>query len=441
MPETRTWAVVKREFGESVRTKTFIIGTLFGPVLIVALIVLPMLLADEAGGERSLAVIDASGQDLGEAVAAVLPQREAAAEPAGDGGAAAAVAADDRRVYELEMHAVSPDEAEPLREHVRRRVAADELHGYIWIPAGAADSATVLYEGKNATNFGEMAEVRAAVRTAVREHRLNELGIDPGRVALALRPVGFEARKSGEGTASGGAEATFLLAYMLGFAIYMVVILYGQAVMRGVLEEKRDRIIEIMVSSIRATQLLVGKVLGIGAASLVQVAIWVGFAALALTQGEAVAASLGGSLPELPDVPLRVGVVFLLFFTGGFLLYSIIYAAVGAIVTSDQEAQQLQFIVLAPLLAAIVLMMPVLTNPGGQTATITSLIPLTSPVLMPMRAAMTEVPAAEVAAGTALLLLTSLASLWVAAKIYRIGMLATGKRPSVAELWRWVRTA
>src|SRR5690606_17863334 len=140
------------------------------------------------------------------------------------------------------------------------------------------------------------------------------------------------------------------LTYIVGFLVYMAVILYGTAAMRSVLEEKRDRVVEVVMSSIRAEELMVGKVLGIGASGLLQILIWIGFAACLLTNGDALADRLGGgAMPELPDVPLSVGGVFLFFFFGGFFLYSGIYAAMGAIATTDQEAQQLQWPVFMPL--------------------------------------------------------------------------------------------
>lgn len=428
---SRTWAVIKREFAASVRTKTFVFGTLFGPVLMVGLILLPMVFEGDRGGERSIAIVDATGRGIGESVERLLPGGlEDAAEP-------------DATLRRYDIDVVRPHVrgADALRAEFRERVEADRLHGVLWLPPGLLESASAVYEGENATSRSEMAELRTAVQAAVRQDRLAQAGVDPLRVTGALGPVTFEARQTGEGATSGTAESAVLLAFILGFAIYMVVIIYGQAVMRGVLEEKRDRIIEVMISSIRAPQLLLGKVLGIGGAGLLQVAIWVGFAAVVLTQGDAIAALIGRPMPELPDVPAHIGVSFVAFFTGGFFLYSVLYAGVGAIVTTHQEAQQLAFPVLAPLIAAIAIMSAVAGDPGGQAAVIGSLIPFTAPVIMPMRIALMEVPALELAASGLLLAAAGALLLWVAAKIYRIGMLATGKRPGLREVWRWIRTA
>ena len=186
---------------------------------------------------------------------------------------------------------------------------------------------------------------------------------------------------------------------------------------------------------------MLGKILGIGGAGLLQVMIWTVFAALALLFGDTVAAAIGLNLPPLPDVPARVAVIFLVFFTAGFFLYAGIYAVLGAVATSDQETRQLQFPVLLLLILTLVAVVPILNDPAGRVAVVGSLIPFCAPILMPMRAVLTEVPITELAASLALLVVTGLVAAWLGAKIYRIGILSTGRRPTLAEVWRWVRTA
>lgn len=186
---------------------------------------------------------------------------------------------------------------------------------------------------------------------------------------------------------------------------------------------------------------MLGKILGIGGAGLLQVLIWTVFAALALRFGDSLAAAIGLKLPPLPDVPARVAVIFLAFFTTGFFLYAAIYAVLGAIATSDQETRQLQFPVVLLLVLTIVAVMPILNDPAGRVAVVGSLIPFCAPILMPMRAALMEVPVTELAASLALLVVAGLVAAWLGAKVYRIGILSTGRRPTLAEVWRWVRAA
>lgn len=425
---SRLWPVVKREFNEMVRTKAFVIGTVLGPVLIVGLFALQIIMAMAGGGERTIAIVSEADEALAQQIAAAL------------GTDRTTIDGEARSRFLVETHVTGGGDAEALREELLERIEADELDGYLWLPAGIVDGETALYEGRNATNFGDMERIRAAVQTTVQGVRLRIAGIDQAQVAQALSPVAFEARKTGDKAATGTPEALIMLTYILGLAVYMVIILYGNSVLRGVLEEKRDRVVEVIISSIRADQLMTGKVIGIGAAGVLQIAIWILFAALALTKGDGIAARFGGTLPELPAVPASVGGVFLFFFLAGFLLYAGLYAAMGAIATNDQEAQQLQMPVIMLLVVGISMMAPVLNDPSGQIAVIASLVPFTAPIVMPMRAAISEIPLSQLAGSAVIVIGTALAVLWLGARIYRIGILATGKRASVGEVWRWLRT-
>ncbi len=426
---SRLWPVVKREFSEMVRTKAFVIGTVLGPVLIIGLFALQIAMAGAGNRERAIAIVGEADEALIEQVAAALQADRIT------------VGGESRSRFIVETHTTDAGNADALRGELIERIEADELDGYLWLPATVIDGAAALYEGKNATNLGDMERIRAAVQVTVQGVRLRTAGIDQTRVAQALQPVAFEARKTGEKAATGTPAALMVLTYILGFAVYMIVIFYGNAVLRGVLEEKRDRVVEVIVSSIRADQLLTGKVIGIGAAGILQIAIWIAFSTLALTRGDEIAAHLGGSLPELPAVPISVAGIFLLYFLVGFILYAGIYAAMGAIATTDQEAQQLQLPVIMLLVVALSAMAPVLNDPAGPVAVAASLVPFTAPIVMPMRAAISEIPLPQLIGSVVILILTAIAVLWLAARIYRIGIFATGKRATPREVWRWLREA
>jgi ABC-2 type transport system permease protein len=423
----RAWAVVKREFNAMVRTKAFLLGTLLGPLAIVAVFGLQFLFMRGGGGERSVAVADASAEALGEQVALTL------GVPVRAGG--------EGLRFRTELVPARGRSLEEVRHELAPRVATGELDGYLYLPPGTTAGDRVHYEGRNAAALGDIQAIEGSVQRAVQQRRLVDAGIDPARVDAALARVPFDARRTGERGGTGAAGPLLVLAYLMGFISYLVVILYGNAVMRGVLEEKRDRIVEIIVSSINARRLMLGKVVGIGAAGLLQVAIWIGFAALLLTFGDTITAALGLPPVTMPAIPAAVGITFLAFFAAGYFLYASLYAMMGAIATSDQEAQQLQFPIIMLMIIAISMMGAIITDPNGTPATVGSLVPFTSPIVMPMRAVLTEVPLAEALGGLALLVLTGLVAVWFGGKIYRIGILSTGKKPSMRELARWLRTA
>ena len=430
---SKTWAVFKREFSEQVRTKTFIIGTLFGPIAILALMFLPLLfLKAGGGGERTIVIADATGTGLGEEVRAMLAvpvlAQTNAEVPVGPG------------VYHTETMTIDAAQWDTTQAQLEQRLTDEAIDGYLYLPPDVEGDAEATYVGKTIGMMTE-AEIRRAVQTPVQRRRLAQAGIDQAVVAQAMRPVPVLSRKQGQDEAARP-ESLFMFAQILAFSIYMVTILYGQAVLRGVMEEKRDKIVEVVLSSMRASKLMLGKIFGIGSAGLVQMAIWTIFGIVAMTYGadflRARGIQVGGVMPDLGPM---VAVAFLIYFFGGFLVYSSLFAAVGSVATTDQEAQQLSFIPLLPLIIGLFTMFSGLADPENAVFRIASLIPFTAPMVMPVRVAMTPVPPLEFALSVALLILTVAGTTWLAGKIYSIGILATGKRPTMGEVWRWIRTA
>jgi len=287
-------------------------------------------------------------------------------------------------------------------------------------------------------------DIGVAVTSVVQQERLQGSGLTPAQVAQLVRDVDVQAaRISGDGEEGGNMFATLITAYVLMFLFLQIITLYGQNAMRSVLEEKNNRIVEVIVSSVRPAQLMAGKVLGLASVALLQITIWAGFGLLVSSQSGMLTKRFGMSAGAFSALQLEphVWAVLLVFFTLGFVLYAAMYAAAGAAVTSEQEAQQLTLPMMLPLFVPVMFIMPILTDPLGSTARTFSLIPLTSPLVMPMRAVATDVPLAEVAASLALLALGTALVVWLAGKIYRVGILSTGKKPTFRELVRWLRMA
>jgi ABC-2 type transport system permease protein len=286
-----------------------------------------------------------------------------------------------------------------------------------------------------------MRDLRSAGTRAVQSERLKTAGISAQAVAALIAPVNVdEAKITSRGEERGGALSTFLAAYVVAFLIYVMTTLYGVAVMRSVLEEKTNRIAEVLMSTIRASHLVFGKIVGVGSAAVTQVIIWAAILTLFVTQSHRLGDRF--ALPDSIMQALRVepltGVLLFLFFLLGFFLYASVFATVGASVTSEQEAQSVQFIALLPLISPLLFLESILNAPLGRTATTLGLIPFTAPIAMPMRMASSPVPPIEIAVSLVLLACAIAVVAWIAGKIYRVGILSTGKRPTLAELGRWV---
>jgi ABC-2 type transport system permease protein len=288
-----------------------------------------------------------------------------------------------------------------------------------------------------------MAMLEAGARQAVMTERLMRRGVDPGVVQESQARISLQTlRISKRGATGETGEATFALAYIIGFVMYMAIFLYSVNVMRSVLEEKQTRIIEVLVSSLRPFQLMLGKVAGVGAVGLLQMAVW-GAAAAALIRYRAavfalfkVPAAVAAGI-RLPAIGAGMVILVLAYFVLGYLLYSAMFAVVGAIVNTDSEAQQAQMPVVMLLVAGIIMFPPVLAEPAGTLATVMGLIPFFSPIIMPIRYAASDVPVGELATSVGLLAVVVIGVVWVAARIYRVGILMYGKRPGLRELVRW----
>ncbi|CAN5895270.1 ABC transporter permease [soil metagenome] len=419
------WIVIQREFLERVRTKSFVLGTILLPLFVAGVVILPAMLRP-SGGERTLVVVDEAPAGVADRMIEVLSARRAAA---------------DETTFTVERVA---GPVEGVREQLNARVLAEEIDGYVWLPADVVERGSVVYRARDVGSIGVNREVQRAATDAVRAVRLRESGIAPAQIAALVQPVELEtARITRRGEEGAGEMATLGFSYIVGFLIYMMIILYGQNVMRSVLEEKTNRIVEVIISSMKASHLVAGKLLGVCAVAVLQVAIWMLFMVGVVTQSNLLERRLGIPVDALRAVSIEplVGLALIGFFLLGFLLFGALFAAVGAAVSSEQEAQQMVAVVLVPLFVPLLFMFPVLTDPMGTTATTLGMIPFTAPMVMPMRMGATAIPAAQILGSLALLALTVLLVTWMVGKVYRVGILSTGKRPTLRELGRWLRTA
>jgi ABC-2 type transport system permease protein len=254
-------------------------------------------------------------------------------------------------------------------------------------------------------------------------------------VTLVMLPLILGGRSAHRASAAPPAlVSAALVASMMVLVLFMSVLSWGVMVMRGVLEEKSARVTEVMLCSASADELMSGKIAGIGAAGLTQVAVWIAFAAVAIADSPGARAAFGALHSGTEALA-----AFVIFYLLGYALYSAIFAAMGAAFNSVDEAQQYTFVALLPLLAATVLMTPVLTAPHSTLSIVSSMIPFVSPVLMFARIAIAEVPAWQVILCVLLLAITVAAAIVVCARIYRVGILMYGKRPTAREMMRWLR--
>ena len=429
--------IIGREFNERVRKKSFILTTLLTPLLIVGLMVAPMLIMSYSEGEeKRIVVIDDSG-----IIAPYLQSNdEVRFEP---------------------MSITVEDARKVFKEHFAvLHIGKDVVNNPAEVRMYTNESASIMLEENIAT----------IIEKAIESERLKAHNIEnlPQILAsikadVALQSLKNESSSGTEEIKSSSSAVATVIAYVLSFMLYMFLIIYGAMVMQSVIEEKNNRVLEVLVSSVRPFEMMLGKILGVALVAVLQIVIWialiacVGFFVIPLLipedissmlemmrQGVAIEAGadigLLQAIMTLTDVQY-LGTIFaslLLFVVGGFLLYAALFAAVGSAVDNVQDAQQLQLPITMPIILSLLIMITVINDPTSKVAFWCSMIPFTSPIVMMARIPY-EIPMWEIITSLVLLYATFIGAVWLASKIYRVGILIHGKKPTFKELYRWIR--
>jgi ABC-2 type transport system permease protein len=425
--------VARREYLQRVQSKGFWIGTVLFPLFAVAMTVLPSIFLARTKTSQQVIVVDETGR--------VAPQllREQP-EPKSSNPL--------RRNDEMEkrisrvqfvVEPATPDR-KAQDDSLAKRVLAKEVDAWIRITPGVLTGDPVEYHGRSVSNFMTQSALERRLTEAVRRVRLADAGLDPDRIGDLSKQVDLKTiRVSKEGSRAEGGAGGFFAAYILFFMLFLAILIWGQQVMNGVLEEKGTRVMEVLVSAVKPFELMMGKLSGICLVGLTQFAIWL--LTLVVLSAPGVVAALG-TLPDefkLPSLAPSSALHFLFFFVMGFMVYASFYAALGAAFNNLQEAQQVAG-TLSILFAIPAIVMPMVINsPSSSTSTVMSLIPLFTPILMPLRIFVETPPLWQIAIGYVLTIGFLLLMVWFSSRIYRVGILMYGKKPTIPELLRWVR--
>lgn len=429
--------IIGREFNERVRKKSFIITTLLMPVLMIALMVAPALIMEYSqGDEKQIAVIDESGL--------VAPQLES-----------------DETIRFVPIERTLEEARQQMGDYFAvLHIGSDILErGAVQLYANASTSLTL--ESGITSQLNSILE-----REKLKRYEIRNLEEIMAEVDTHVQLQTFRNDKSDKEQSGSSSAVATALGYILGFVLYMFLLLYGSMVMQSVIEEKNNRVLEVMVSSVRPFELMMGKILGVASVAVLQVVIWgvliVGVSALvvpqllpsdvmaaaeAMQQGGTEAVAMADLDPEMLQAVTAmtdtgyISTIFgclVLFILGGFLLYSAMFAAIGSAVDNVQDAQQLQTPVTLPIILALLMMLAVINDPNSSVAFWFSIIPLTSPIVMMARIPY-DIPMWEIGLSLVVLYASFVVMVWLAAKVYRVGIFMYGKKPTLKELWKWMR--
>ncbi len=430
-----TSIIIRREYMERVTKKSFIITTLLVPVVMLVLSVLPAaIMMFATGSTKYVAVVDDSGL--------VLPALH--------------------DTDEVKFFAATGSQSETL--------ANDSLYGMLIVDANVMQRPSVRLITPNAASLPVESAIRDQVSKIIEDEKLKAYNIDNiDQILESIKTdVSVQTIRT-DADEEEGENQSAMVAAMLGgglnFLLYMFLLLYGAMVMNSIVEEKTNRVLEIVVSSIKPQALMLGKIIGVGLVAITQMVIWVAIMAVisttlipmlipadmmaesqALASGQIDAASTMNDADLLMAINvlsdggflLKVLGLLILFLVGGYMLFAAIFAAIGASVDNLQDASQLQLIGMAPIMVGIFSSMAVVNDPNSTFAVIMSIFPLTSPMVMMTRVPF-GVPGWQLLLSLALLALSILFMVWVAAKIYRVGIFMYGQKPTIATLYRWAR--
>ncbi|MFP4529219.1 MAG: ABC transporter permease [Candidatus Kapaibacterium sp.] len=425
---SKIMTIIRHEYLIRVRSKGFIIGTLLGPlglIVMVGIIAFTTYLTIHEEENKQIAIKDQSGL-----VAQGVVERDA-------------------QKYYI---------SDKTESELRQSVLEGKIDGYILIPADILQNGEFMLYGSGGGGLNFTSSIESDIGRVVRHQRMLEAGVNQDVVDLVNKRVEIMAHKvTEEGTEKDYSEAFSGLGYVLGLVIYGMMFIYGGMVLRGVIEEKSNRIIEVIASSARPFEIMTGKVVGIGAIGLTQVLIWIIMAGVvfmaagpiinSIVTPDQMAASMPGAQAgieqpqafEMPSISPWLAVGFVFYFLFGYFIYATLFAAVGSAVDQESDAQQLQWPVTIPIIIPMLFLAPIMNNPDGTLAVVMSLIPFFSPILMILRIAATNVPVWQIALSVVLMVGTFFGSVWVAARIYRIGILMYGKKPDLKDLLKWAR--
>jgi ABC-2 type transport system permease protein len=344
------------------------------------------------------------------------------------------------RLFNLVPEPANGRSREDLNRELGTRVAAGDLAGFFLVPADAVEGGEVAFGATSVSDFQRNESIHTSLNEAVREVRISRTKLDPVEVKAVLKPIPMSTFKVGEkGDVKKDSGTTFMLAYAVGLALYVILAIYGGMMLRAALEEKTSRSAEVMVATIRASTLMAGKIIGIGLVGLTQVSIWA--ILIVLFSSSSAAFMPAGSREILAEIGITpvMGIFFAVYFLLGFLFYAALFGAVGAMVSSETEAQQAQWPLMIPLFVSFIFMTMALRDPNGLLVRIFSLIPLFSPIVMMVRICIVTPPWWEIGLSVVLLLLSIWGAMWIAGRIFRVGLLMYGKRPTLPELVKWIR--
>jgi len=425
--------IAKREYLERVRTRSFLTMTLFIPLLMFGVTAVPTMLANRKSNETKHMVVVTVDRGTGEMIRSRIEQRQEAEKSADKteiklGGKKELPPAN----FSVE---VSTNTSEAERAALKEKVKTKQLDAFLWATPDAIKAGKLDFVSNDVSSFIENGVLNETVNEALHRSALKSRGLKDDEIESSLQSVEI-APQSPQGKGAPDPRTMFYATLGMVMVMYVTVLLYGVNVMRSILEEKTSRIMEVMLSTASAKDMMAGKILGVGAVGLTQVGIW------ALTAGIFSSGALVATAGIIKGVlSIKLLLYFGVFFLLGYVLYSTLCAAVGSMVNSEQEAQQMQILVMMPLILSVIFIVNIFQHPSSPIAIFGSLFPFTAPLVMFARIALQSAPWQQIWISIAIMVATIYGMVVLCGRIYRVGILMYGKKPNLPEIVKWIKYA
>lgn len=448
------WAVTKREYKKVVFTWTFLIGTLLAPLMASMFAIVPMIIFSIKGEVQRIVLVDLSENKK---VATRLKENLSPAkisEKAKEAAKESFRNMDASQEEKMRSGATQLGESfafvdynadeksiEQIRRELNGQIQEKQIDAYLIIPQNF-DAPETKFEffSRNTGDFITNSSLEDALNDAVRSERLARANISEDRLRELSQHVSFDKTKVSEKGEEKDGEGKFAAAFIIGLLIYITLAIYGQAIMGAVVEEKETRIAEILFSSARPFELMMGKLVGVGLAGLTQLSIWLFSAIILFVFGMTAISSMGIPL-SMPNITVLSIIYFLIFFLLGFFIYATIFALIGSMVTTVQEGGQFAMIPVIILLMGFYCIFPIVRDPNSTFAFWVSVAPFLATITMPVRIAFETPPVWQIGLSILFNIAAILGLVWLASRVYRVGMLMYGKRATIPEALKWIRQA
>jgi ABC-2 type transport system permease protein len=442
-------AVVRHEYRKVVLRWAFLIGTFLFPVLAAGFGLVPALIFSMKSEVTRIAVVDPSGQILPRlrdnlSADAISQQVQEAAKGAvkdmntSQQDRMKKGAQQTASGFAIKDYDAGGKTRESIREDLVNKIKEGSIDAYLIIPADvSAKDATYEFRSRKGGDFVASDTLKRALNQAVRSKRLADANISEEQVKSLSQDIDFDAKGLDVKGEEKDSDSLSVASFIIGLMIYITLMIYGQVIMGAVVEEKDTRIAEILFSSARPFELMFGKLVGVGLAGLTQLGIWI--VTLGVLVGFLSTQSNSDILALLPPISPLMIVCFLIYFLIGYFLYASIYALVGSMVTNVQEGGQFALPATLLLVMGYMFTFAVIRDPNSPLSFWLSIAPFFAPIIMPIRVLAETPPIWQIALSMAINILAIAALIWLAARVYRVGMLMYGKRATIPEVWKWIR--